>query len=295
MSAVLSHSASAVAILEYKGKEEYPEVKPKWIKEKQLLGYYNSMNRFYSECLDELTLPKHSCADKLHELLMTRLKKSLNEDDEFRNLIIKLNENYPRFPVEPERAGTYITLLKRICRLIAMVGSRTNQEYASESITSDIPYILFSNLILGNYTISYFNDYKAHATEMHFRRNLLLVRGRPNLRAKELAIKAYFQMMKPTEEMFRKLLKEQFKLWLLPVLSNAKDPENPFKEPYQLKMEKVDQKQLTKLINEHTEILEQFRQHLFQLEPDVFKTPGEIDEPTETMWRDMVLLRMTTE
>jgi hypothetical protein len=155
--------------------------------------------------------------------------------------------------------------------------------------------MLFSNLILGNYTISYFNDYKAHATEMHFRRNLLLVRGRPNLRTKELAIKAYFQMMKPTEEMFRKLLKEQFKLWLLPVLSNTKDPENLLKEPHQLKMEKTDQKQLTKLINEHAEILEQFRRHLFQLEPSVFKPIGEIDEPTQTMWRDMVLLRMTTE
>jgi hypothetical protein len=295
MSAVLSHSASAVAILEYRGKEEYPEVKPKWIKEKQLLGYYNSVNRFYSECLDELTLPKHFCADKLHELLMTRLKKSLNEDKDFRNLIIKLNENYPRFPIDSERAGMYITLLKRISRLVAMVGSRTNQEYASESITSDIPYILFSNLILGNYTISYFNDYKAQATEMHFRRNHLLVRGRPNLRPKEIALKAYFQMMKPTEEMFKKLLKEQFKLWLLPVLSNTKDPENLLKKLHQLRMENTDQKQLTKLINEHAEILEQFRQHLFQLEPNVFKTPSEIDEPTQTMWRDMVLLRMTTE
>jgi len=293
MSAVLSHSATAVAILEYKGKEEYPEVKPKWIKEKQLLGYYNSMNRFYSECLDELTLPKHSSRDKVHEVLMTHLKKSLNEDDEFRNLIIKLNENYPRFPVEPERAGTYITLLKRISRLVAMVGSRTNQEYASESITSDIPYILFSNLILGNYTISYFNDYKAHTTEIHFRRNLLLVRGRPNLRTKELALKAYFQMMKPTEEMFRKLLKTQCKVWLLPVLSNAKDPKDLLEKPHQLKMEKVDEKQLTKLINEHTEILEQSRRHLFELEPDLFKILGEIDEPTQTMWRDMVLLRMT--
>jgi hypothetical protein len=60
-------------------------------------------------------------------------------------------------------------------------------------------------------------------------------------------------------------------------------------------MEKTDQKQLTKLINEHAEILEQFRRHLFQLEPDVFKPIVEIDEPTQTMWKDMVLLRMTTE
>lgn len=251
------------------------------------------MNRFYSECLDELTIPKQFNKENLHELLMNILKNSLNEDEDFRNLIIKLSENYPRFPIEPERAGTYITLLKKISRLVAMVGSRINQKYASESITSDIPYIVFSNLILGNYTISYFNDYKAHTTEEHFRRNLLLIRGRPNLRTKQIALKNYFQMMKTTENMFQKLLKAQFKLSLLPVLCNSKDLEDLLKEPHTLSLKKIDQKQLTKLINEHVEILEQFRRHLFQLEPDLFKPLIEIDEPTQTMWRNMVLLKIT--
>jgi hypothetical protein len=102
-------------------------------------------------------------------------------------------------------------------------------------------------------------------------------------------------MIKPTEEMFQKLVKAQFKLWLLSVLSNAKDPEDLEKEPRSLNMEKIDQKQLTKLINEHEEILEQFRRHLFQLEPDLFKPLIEIDEPTQTMWKDMVLLKMAAE
>jgi hypothetical protein len=57
--------------------------------------------------------------------------------------------------------------------------------------------------------------------------------------------------------------------------------------------DKLDQKQLTKLINEHEEILEQFRRQLFQLEPDLFKPLMEVDEPTQTMWRDMVLLRIS--
>jgi hypothetical protein len=251
------------------------------------------MSRFYSECLDELAIPKQFNKESLHELLMNILKNSLNKDEDLRNLIIKLSENYPRFPIEPERAGTYINLLKRISRLVAIVGSRTNQEYALESITSDIPYIAFSNLILGNYTISYFNDYKAHVTEEHFRRNLLLVRGRPNLRTKEVALKNYFQMMKTTEGMLQKLLKAQFKLWLLPVLSNSKDHEDFVKEPHILSLEKIDQKQLAKLINEHAEILEQFRRHLFQLEPDLFEPLKVIDEPTQTMWRNMVLLKIT--
>jgi len=293
MSTVLEHSASAIAMLEYKGKREYPEVRPKWIKEKQLLGYYNSMNRFFSESLDELTIPERFNKKELLESLLNFLKTSLNEDEEFRNLIIKLNENYPRFPIEADRASKYIALLKTLCHHVAVAGQRLNEEYASESFKSNVPYVVFSNLILGNYTISYFHEYKAHVTEQHFRRNFFLARGRPNLRAKEFALKAYFQMMKPTEEMFQKFVKAQFKLWLLPVLSNSKDLGDLVKEPHHLSLEKVDQKQLTKLISGHAEILEQFRRHLFQLEPDLFKPVIEVDEPTQTMWRDMVLLRIT--
>jgi len=295
MSAVLSHSASAIAILEYKAKKEYPEIKPKWIKEKLLLGHYNAMNKFYSECLDELTLPKQFSRDELHQLLMETLKKSLNQNEELRNLIIRLSESYPRFPLEPEQGSTYINTLKRISRLVAIAGARVNQEYATESISSDIPYIFFSNLILGNYAISSFLDYKATTTEQHFRRNFLLVRGRPKLKSRGIALRNYFQMMKPVDEMGQKTLKAQYKLWLLPVLSNAKDLKDLIKEPHQLSMEKTDQKQLTKLINEHAEILEQFRRHLFELEPDLFKPLVEVDEPTQTMWRDMVLLRMGQE
>ena len=293
MSTILEHSASAIATLEYKGKREYPELKPKWIKEKQLLGYYNSMNRFFSECLYELTIPKRFNKEKLHELLMNVVKKSLNEDEEFRNLIIKLSENYPTFPLEAEHASNYISLLKKISRLVAIAGSRINEEYASESIRSDIPYIVFSNLILGNYAISSFHDYKANATEQHFRRHFLLVRARPNLKSREIALKSYFQMMKPTEEIFQKFIKDQFKLWLLIALSNAKNLEEFLKRPQCLSLKKTDQKQLTKLITEHAEILEKFRRHLFQLEPDLFKPLTEVDEPTQTMWRDMVLLRIT--
>jgi len=295
VSAVLSHSASAIAILEYKAKKEYPEIKPKWIKEKQLLVHYNTMNKFYSECLDELTLPRQFNRDELRQLLMDILKKSLNQNEELRNLIIKLSESYPRFPLGPEQAGAYINALKKISRLVAMAGARVNQEYAIESIISDIPYILFSNLILGNYAISSFLDYKANTTEQHFRRNFLLIRGRSRLKSREIALRNYFQMMKPADEMCQKTLKAQYKLWLLPVLSNTKDHENLFKETQILSMEKIDNKQLTKLINEHAEILEQFRRQLFQLEPDLFKPLGEIDEPTQTMWRDMVLLRMAQE
>lgn len=293
MSVVLVHSATAISTFEYTGKKEYAEIKPKWIKEKQLLGYYNSMNRFYAESLDELEIPKRFNREELQELLITRLKESLNKDKDFRDVVIKLCENYPSFPLEANRASNYVSFLRRISRIVAMVGSRLNEEYASDSIKSDVPYIVFGNLILGNYAISSFHDYKAKVTEQDFRRHLLLIRGRPNLRARKIALKSYFQMMKPTEELFQKLLKAQFKLWLLMALSNVKDLTGFIKGPRCMRLRKINQKQLAKLINEHAEILEKFRRYLFQLEPDLFKPLTEIDEPTQTMWRDMILLNMT--
>jgi len=106
-------------------------------------------------------------------------------------------------------------------------------------------------------------------------------------------LKSYFQMMKPTEEIFQKFIKAQFKLWLLTTLSNARNLEEFLKRPRYLSLKKIDQKQLAKLITEHAQILEKFRRHLFQLEPDLFKPLTEIDEPTQTMWRDMALLEIT--
>lgn len=271
MSIAIQHSASAIATLEYKGKKEYTKLRPKWIKEKQLRGYYESMNTFFSESLEELTIPKRFNKQKLHEFLMDAIKRSLNEDDKFRNLIIKLNENYPRFPIKSDHASNYIRLLKTLSYYVAQAGYRLNEEYAFESCISDIPYIVFSNLILGNYTISYFHEYKARATEQHFRRNYLLVRGRPNLRSRQAAIKSYFQMIKPTEKMFRTTVRSQFKLWLFTILSNSKNFQDFAKKPQLLSLKKMDQKQFEKLTVKHSEQLEKFRRLLFQLEPELFK------------------------
>lgn len=293
MSAVIAQSATAISTFEYRGKREYAEIRPNWVHAKQLLGYYNSMNRFYAESLDELEIPKRFNKGELQDLLMTLSKESLNKDRDLRELVIKLGQNYPRFPLEANRASNYVSLLRRISHIVAIKGSKLNEEYASESLRSDVPYIVFSNLILGNYAISSFHDYKAKATEQDFRRHLLLIRGRPNLRSRKSALSSYFQMMKPTEELFQKLLKAQFKLWLLMALSNAKDLKEFAKGLPYLNLSEIDQKQFTKLINEHEEILEKFRRYLFQLEPDLFKPLTEIDEPTQTMWKDMILLRIT--
>lgn len=289
----VQHSTSAIATLEYKDQGKYPELKPRWIKEKQLLGFYNSMNRFFSESLDELTIPKRFSKEKLRQFLMNGVKKRLNKDTEFRKLLIKLGENYPRFPIESSQASNYIRLLKIFSRHVALAGYRLNEEYAFGSYISDIPYIVFSDLILGNYAVSYFHEYKARTTEQHFRSHHMLFRGRPHLKSRKIALNSYFEMMRPTEKMFKTTLKSQFKVWLFIILSNSKEIQDFAKKPDFLSQKNIDQEEFKKLMRAHSKQLEKFRRLLFQLDPELFKPSTDIDDPTQTMWRDMVLLRLT--
>jgi len=251
------------------------------------------MNKFYSESLNEISIPKRFDKEKLHAFLMDALKNSLNKDEVFRKLIINVSKNYPRFPLKATQASEYIRLLKSLSRKVAREGYKLNEIIAFDSYQSDIPYIIFSNNTLGNYTISYFHEYKARATGEHFRRNYLLVRGRPNLPDRKRAIQNYFQMMKPIQKMFQALIKSQFKLWLLIVLSNSESIKEFAKGPQFLSLKKIDQKQFESLATEHSEQLENFRRELYQLEPDLFRPTPDSDEPTQTMWQNMIMLRIT--
>ena len=290
MSTILEHSANASITIEYKGKIKYGRI-PQWIKEKQLESYYNSMSTFYSECLDELMLPKRFDKKELHETLMHILRSLMNTDNEFTKLIIRLVSNYPRFPMDTKSASEWILSLKALNTRVAQAGFKLNEKIALDSLRSDIPYVVFSNLCLGNYTISYFHEYKAKATEQHFRRNLLLAAGRMNIPRKKNAIRNYFQMIEPIETMFKDVIKNQFKLWLLMTLYNSKDIKEFLKGPRFLSINKIDREHFTKLTLKHEEVLEEFRRQLFQVEPTLFN-PIQIHKPTQTMWKDMVLIRI---
>jgi len=289
MSIAIQHSASAFATIEYEGKTEY---KPKWIKEKQLLGYYNSMNKFYRELLEELEIPSQFNKEGIHSFLMNSLKRSLNDDEELRKLIVGISKNYPRFPMNSKQAWEYIRLLKSLSLKIAISGNKLNNEIALNSLQSDIPYMIFSNETLGNYTISYFQEYKARATQEHFRRNYLLTRGRPNLPDRKKALNNYFLMMKPIQNMFKDLVKSKFKLWLFITLSNSKSIKEFAKGRNFLYLKNIDRKQFEILSTEYSKQLETFREELYQLEPALFASTPESDEPTQIMWNDMILLRV---
>lgn len=291
MSTVLEHSANASATIEYKGRIKLEKF-PAWIRQKQLERYYASMNQFYSECLEELSLPDRFDKTALHARLMAALRNMIRQDGDFVSLVVKLSENYPRFPLESTQASEYVIALKKLSERVAEAGRKSNNELAWNAIISDIPYVVFSNLHLGNYAMSYFHEYKAKATDEHFRHNRLLFRGRSHLKTKKIAIDSYFQMMKPLENMFKELLKAQFKMWLFIDLSNAENIKDFPQKVQFLKADKLDQQYLCKLETDHEKVLEEMRRYLYNAEPELFN-PSVAHKPTETMWKDMVLVRTT--
>jgi hypothetical protein len=205
MSTVLEHSANASATIEYKGKYKYGKI-PAWVREKQLENYYNSMAEFYSECVNELELPKQFAQKELITRLMLNLRTFMHNDEGFTNTLIRLMDTYPKYPTDNKTASEYIIALKNLSERVAHAGLKSNQELAMEALISTAPFSAYSNLCLGNFTISYFHEYKAKTTEEYFKRNHLLVSGRSHLKSRKLALHKYFQTIEPKENLFKKLL-----------------------------------------------------------------------------------------
>jgi len=290
MSTVLEHSASASTTVEYKYKLKHGKA-PSWIKQKNIGRYYDSMSAFYNECLDEIQLQKRFDKKELHTKLMARLRDFIREDNDFASLLHRIAMNYPRFPMDAKQASEYIICLRNLSARVADTGMKANDELAVNALASNAPFVCFSNLYLGNYTISYFHEYKAKMTEQYFRHNHLLVRGRTNLKTRRTALENYFNARKPAEDLFKILNKEQFKLWLFIALANFEKvqdfPQNPSSSgPYE-----IDQKQLKSLQTKQEHAVEKLRYLLYDLEPTLFNPTTFVHEATETMWKAMILVR----
>lgn len=292
MSTVLEHSANASAAIEYKGRIK-PEKFPKWIRHKQLESYYASMSEFYSQCLEELSLPDRFDKTELHARLLAELRNLIRQDDDFTSLVLKLIENHPMFPLDSKHASEYVIALKNLSARVAEAGFKLNNELAWDAVISDIQFVVFSNLYLGTYAISCFHAYKSKVTEQYFRHNYFLVKSRPHLRTKRNALDNYFQMLKPLEKLFKTLLKAQFKLWLFITLSNSENVKGFPQKLQFLKADNLDIQYLGKLKTEHERVLEDMRRHLYSAEPELFNPTSPSHKPTETMWKDMVLVRTT--
>jgi len=284
---VLEHSANANATIEYIGNRKTWPV-PKWVKERQIGTYYKSMSEYYSECLSELELPTRFDKTILLQRLIDNLKAFLKKDDAFTTLVSRLAQNYPYYGMDNKTAGEYLIGLDNLAARVATAGQKINQEIAWNALRSSTPFTTFSDLYLGVYTISYFHEYRAKMTRGHFRHNHFLIRERTKLPKRKRAIQNYFDILKPTEELFKVFLKEQFKLWLFIALSDysksADFPKNPTEEKYE-----VDPPQLQELHSKQQHAMEVLRRHLYDEDPSIFITTVN-HQPTATLWRNLVLV-----
>lgn len=286
---MLEHSANASAIVEYKGKRKFGKI-PVWIRKKQLEKYYASMDEFYSECLAELKLPSRIDKKEMHAKLMASLRNLIREDKDFTALITKLIENFPTFPLDNKTASEYVIALKHLCARVSAAGLKLNEEIAWDALRSNIPFIVFSNLYLGDYTVSYFHEYRAKTTEQHFRRNHFLIRGRTNLWKRKVALSNYSNKMKTAEDLFKTFMKAQFKLWLYITLSTYADAKDFPNNPQEAGAYEINQEYLLSLGNKHEAIMDEMRRYLYDVEPTLFNPTMYNHIPTETLWKDMVLI-----
>lgn len=284
---VLEHSANANATIEYIGNRKSGPI-PKWVKERQIETYYKSMSEYYSECLAELNVPERFDKAILLQRLIDNLKEFLKKDEEFTTLVSRLAQNYPYYGMDNKTAGEYLIGLDDLVARVATAGQKLNQELAWNALRSTVPFTTFSDLYLGNYTISYFHEYKAKMSKEHFRHNHFLIRERINLTKRKRALQNYFDILKPVEELFKTLLKEQFKLWLLIALSDFSTstdfPNNPTEQAYE-----VNPEQLAELHNKQKKTMEELRHHLYDADDSVFLTTAD-HQPTATLWKNLVLI-----
>ena len=70
--------------------------------------------------------------------------------------------------MDNKTAGEYLIGLNDLAARVATAGQKLNQEIAWNALRSTVPFTIFSDLYLGNYTISYFHEYKAKMSKEHF-------------------------------------------------------------------------------------------------------------------------------
>jgi len=246
------------------------------------------MSEYYSECLSELILPKRIDKPILLQRIIDSLKEFLKKDEDFTTLVSRLAQNYPYYGMDNKNASEYLIGLDDLSARVAAAGQKLNQELAWNALRSTVPFTIFSDLYLGNYTISYFHEYRAKMSKEHFRHNHFLIRERIKLPKRKRAIQNYFDILKPAEDLFKALIKLQFELWLLIAIadySNSTDfPNNPSEKAYE-----VDLTELNELHSKQQTTLEALRRHLYDADSSIFFIVAD-HPPTETLWKNLVLI-----
>jgi hypothetical protein len=291
-------SVIALCPLEYRptSEQESAHAQYKWsrFRDKKFVKLHRNIGEFFKECLSEIEpLPDRFEKEELLKLMMDISTWVIHYDKELRNLVLKIGNNYPQHPLPSERAYRFVGALKSFSGLYARRGNAANKKFLVGALKSDIPYSTFSTFVLGTYTTSYFFEYRARATEQHFRHHRLFVRARPHLHWRKEALEDYHEMLKPTIQAYKDFSKSKCKLWWLITLWNSNDLKDFAQTPQFLSSEKIDKKQFEAISKEYTDNLEKLRELLFGLDPEVFMPIMNADAATSSMWNDMLWLRLS--
>ncbi len=290
-------SVIALAPLEYclKPKQEGTRAQYMWsrFRDKQFVELRKNIGEFFKECLSEIEpLPDRFEKREFLKLLMDFTAWTIHYDKELRNVVLKIGNNYPQHPLRSEKAYRFLRALNAFSSLYARRGNSMNKKYFLGALKSDLPYSVFSNFVLGTYTASYFFEYRARATEQHFRHHQLFIRARPQLRSRKQALADYFEMLQPIIQAYRDFSKSKCKLWWLITLWNSKDIKEFAQGSQFLSSVKIDKKRFEAVNKEYMDNLEKIRELLYGLDPEVFVPATMADTPTSSMWNDMLLLRL---
>jgi hypothetical protein len=254
----------------------------------------SNLREFFDRCLSDITpLPRRFDKSDVLGLMMDITSATLHFDKDLRRILLRIASSYPQHPLDYGDARNFVRALGAFSRLYAMRGTKINERYLIGALNSDLPYSLFSDLVLGNYTSSYFFEYRKLATEQHFRANWLFVKSRSGLRSRKKAVESYFEMINPTVEAYRSLTESKCKLWMLITLWNSKNLKEFAQTPDSLMSRKIDGTRLERVTKEYYTNLDKFRTMLFSLNPEVFKPADALDKATRTMWSDLLLLKLS--
>jgi len=294
----LDPSVIALAPLEYRLEPKLDSTHAWYIrsryKDKQFAKLRTEISGFFSECCSEIEpLPDRFQKKEFLELLDEMTAWVIHNDTKLRSILSRIGINYPQHPLRSEKAYHFVQALKAFSTLYGRRGSSMSKKYFMGALKSDLPYTVFSSFVLGTYTASYFHEYRARATEQHFRHHQLFVRARSQLSSRKYAVEDYLGMMKPIIQAYRDLTKSKCKLWWLIVLWNSKDLKEFTQGPQFLSIRKVDSKSFERVEKEYKDNLRRLRALLYELDPNIFvPTAGRPDRATKTMWDDMLWLRL---
>jgi hypothetical protein len=263
------HYTATLISIEYHGET---------ISDKRLRGYFKNVKELYTEAIMSLPFDSKKKNQVLKQILKT-IQENTENNEALRSILIGLGENYPSHPADPERAAKYIRYLNKMSRYIAIDAQRTITNLSKIALFSDLPFVFFSDLVLGHSTFSYFNNYLATFTTEHFKKRMLLIQGHRE-KHRRIALEAYFDQIRPLKIEFKQLGLSYLRLLLYIAIRHSTSSKEVKQWPERILKEKLDEKIYNEFYAAYKLLLDAFRKQLFNENQELFSSS--VDESDST-------------